>query len=80
MNKKDLKKLLKNQLIKLLLKQEKVIQSQNLNNLTKQLRDGESASRKGVKEIVKDYENLIIPPPEQFRDSLPNQSRDGESA
>ena len=74
MNKKDLKKLSKNQLIKLLLKQEKVIQAQNLNNCTKQLRYGELVPCKGVKEIVNDHEDLIIPPSEKFRNSPPNQS------
>ena len=53
LNKKDLKKLTKSQLIKLLLEQE-----------TRPM----PALRKSVTEIVQEYEDNIIPPPIEFRD------------
>ena len=57
MNKKDLKKLTKAQLINLLLKQEKSSQARETSN--------------SVKYIVNDFDNLIIPPQERFRDRPP---------
>ena len=57
MNKKNLKKLSKSQLIKLLFKQYE-------NSIVSQSKQEESVSRKSVN----DYEDLIIEPPEQFRD------------
>ena len=66
MNKRDLQKLTKSQLIKLLLKEEKSIQDRNLNNHTKQSLDGESAPHKDIKEIANGNNNLIIPLPERF--------------
>ena len=70
MNKKDLKKLSKSQLIKLLLKQDEngEAQKQNANDyensVVSQSKQEESVPRKSVN----DYEDLIIEPPEQFRD------------
>ena len=57
MNKKNLKKLSKSQLIKLLLKQDE-------NSIVSQSMQEESVPRKSVN----DCEDLIIEPPEQFRD------------
>ena len=70
MNKRDLKKLTKSQLIKLLLKQEKDGQAEKQiankfdNSIVSSPKQGESVPGKSVN----DYENLIIEPPEQFRD------------
>ena len=61
MEKKDLKKLTKAQLIKLLLKQ----QAQKYEDI---IQPQEPVPRKSVKQIVKEYED-IIQPPEQFRDA-----------
>ena len=54
MNKRDLKKLTKAQLIRLLLKQDKNRQAQKPSN--------------SIKQMVNEYED-IIQPPEQFRDA-----------
>ena len=70
MNKRDLKKLSKSQLIKLLRKQEKSIQTQKQianefeNSIVSPPKQEESLPCKSVN----DYEDLIIEPPEQFRD------------
>ena len=56
-NKKNLKKLSKSQMIKLLLKQDE-------NSIVSQSKQEESVPRKSVN----DYEDLIIEPPEQFQD------------
>ena len=96
MNKRDLKKLTKAQLIRLLLKHEKGRQVEKPGNSDNQMvndyediiqppeqfRDAYKpipAPRtkirkpvpkpcKSVKQMVKEYEDIIIPPPEQFRD------------
>ena len=63
MNKSDLKKLSKSQLIKMLLKQEKkpkIIVVDDTKAITR--------PRKSVKQMVYDYENNIIHPPIEFRD------------
>ena len=63
MNKKDLKRLSKSQLIKLLIKQEKDGQANEFeNSVASQSKQEESVSHKSVN----DYEDLIIEPPEQF--------------
>ena len=73
MNKKDLKKLSKSELINLLLKQEKkpkIIVTDDTKPVPKPLQAPIPASRtyKSVKDMVQQYEdNIIIPPPE-FRD------------
>ena len=70
MNKKDLKKLTKAQLIKLLLKQEENGQAQKQianefeNSIVSPTKQEGSLSRKSVN----NYDDLIIEPPEQFRD------------
>ena len=66
MNKKDLKRLSKSQLIKLLLKQEakKQIANEFENSIASPPNQGESVPRKSVN----DYEDIVLPPPEQFRD------------
>ena len=70
MNKKNLKKLSKSQLIKLLLKQDEngQAQKQNANDyentIVSQSKQEESVPHKSID----DYEDLIIEPPEQFRD------------
>ena len=70
MNKRDLKKLTKSQLIKLLLKQEKYGQAQKQivkefeNSIVSPPKQEESLPRKSVN----GYKDLIIEPPEQFRD------------
>ena len=70
MNKRDLKKLTKSQLIKLLLKQQKdgqagkQIASEFENSIISSPKQGESLPRKSVN----NYEDLIIEPPEQSRD------------
>ena len=58
MNKSDLSKLTKSQLIKLLLQQNAELQS----------RKPIPAPRKSVKQMVQDYEDNIILPPPEFRD------------
>ena len=58
MNKSDLSKLTKSQLIELLLKQNAELQS----------RKPIPAPRKSVKQMVQDYEDNIIEPPLEFRD------------
>ena len=65
MNKKNLKKLSKSQLIKLLLKQEKNEQASEFeNSIVSPPKQEESHPRKDIN----NYEDLIIEPPEQFRD------------
>ena len=59
MNKSDLKKLSKSKLIKLILKPEIIVVDD-----TKPM----PLPRKGVNQMVQDYENNIIPPPLEFRD------------
>ena len=64
-NKKELKKLSKSQLINLLLKQgQKPVPAPRKNNKVKPI----PMPRKSVKQMVKDYEENIILPPLQFRD------------
>ena len=63
MNKSDLKKLSKSELIRLLLKQEKKFKITMLDD-TKPI----PAPRKSVNKIVQNYENNIILPPVEFRD------------
>ena len=75
MNKKNLKKLSKSQLIKLLLKQDEngEAQKQNANDYenskVSQSKQEESVPHKSVN----DYEDIIIEPPEQFRDRQKKQ-------
>ena len=65
MNKKDLKRLSKSQLIKLLIKQEKNGQANKFeNSIVSQSKQEESVPHKSVN----DYEDLIIEPPEPFLD------------
>ena len=70
MNKKDLKKLSKSQLIKLLIKQGKNIH--DLNCTSKELKNPIVSQPKQEKLLtcksVNNYEDLVIKPPEQFRD------------
>ena len=75
MNKSDLKKLTKSQLIKLLLKQEKkkpkiimVDAKPSPKPRTVKPRRTIPTPRKSVKQMVYDYENNIILPPLEFRD------------
>ena len=65
MNKKNLKKLSKSQLIKLLLKQEKNGQANEFENsiVSPPKREGSLLFKR-----VNEYKDLIIEPPEQFRD------------
>ena len=58
MNKKNLKKLSKSELIKLLLKQDKPVKRRPV-----------PTPRKSVKQMVKQYEENIILPPPEFRDN-----------
>ena len=75
MNKKNLKKLSKSQLIKLLLKQDENGQAQKQiandyeSSIVSQSKQEESVPRKSVN----DYEDLIIETPEQFRDKQKKQ-------
>ena len=65
MNKKDLKRLSKSQLIKLLIKQEKNGQANEFeNSIVPQPKQEESLPGKSIN----GYKDLIIEPPEQFRD------------
>ena len=64
MNKNDLKKLSKSQLIKMLLKQEKKKPEIIIVDDTKPV----PTPRKSVRQMVNDYENNIILPPPEFRD------------
>ena len=66
MNKRDLKKLTKSQLIKSLIKQEakKQIANEFENSIVSQPNQEESVPHNSVN----DYEDIILPPPEQFRD------------
>ena len=59
MEKKDLKKLTKAQLIKLLLKQ----QAQKHEDI---IQPPEPVPRKSVKQMVKEYEDIILPSPKGF--------------
>ena len=69
MNKSDLKKLSKLKLIKLLLKPKIIVAD-----------DTKSIPRKGVKQMVQEYENNIILPPLQFRDKpAPRMIQDYEN-
>jgi len=76
MNKRDLKKLSKSELIKLLLKQEKKKPEIIVSNDTKPVpapraykqRRPIPTPRKSVKQMVRDYEDNIILPPPEFRD------------
>ena len=63
MYKQDLTNLTKEQLINLLLKQNKKIQL-----LKNKLETPTPASRKSVRQMAQDYEDNIIPPPVEFRD------------
>ena len=67
MNKDSLKKLSKSELIKLLLKQSKDVESNVQENIKR--KRPVPAPRKSVKEMVKRYEENIILPPMQFRDN-----------
>ena len=70
MNKKDLKRLSKSQLIKLLIKQEKNGQANEFeNSVVPQPKKEESLPCKSVN----GYKDLIIEPPEQFRDKQKKQ-------
>ena len=66
MNKADLKKLSKSELIKLLLKQSKDVESNVQENIKR--RKPIPTPRKSVKDMVKRYEDNIILPPLEFRD------------
>ena len=66
MNKRDLSKLTKSQLINLLLKQNMKQQPKNDNNI--EPRRPIPTPRKSVKQMVQDYEENIILPPLEFRD------------
>ena len=65
-NKRDLSKLTKSQLINLLLKQNVKQQPKNDNNI--EPRRSIPTPRKSVKQMVQDYEENIILPPLEFRD------------
>ena len=67
MKKASLKKLSKSELIKLLLKQSKDVES-NVQENVKRMKPIPTP-RRSVKEMVKRYEENIILPPEQFRDN-----------
>ena len=71
MNKRDLKKLTKSQLIKLLIKQEakKQIANEFENSIVPPPNQEESVSLNSVN----DYEDIILPPPEQSRDRQKKQ-------
>ena len=74
MNKRDLKKLTKGQLIKLLIKQ----QAQKPRNSVKHediIQPPEPVPCKSVKQMVKEYEDIILPPPKGFRDRPPKPTR-----
>ena len=98
MNKRDLKKLTKKQLIKLLLKQQaqkprnSVNENEDIIQPPEQFRDTykpippprtgkwESVKpkpvlRKSVKQMVNEYEHIILPAPKQFRDRPPKPTR-----
>ena len=98
MNKRDLKKLTKKQLIKLLLKQQaqkprnSVNEHEEIIQLPEQFRDTykpipsprtgkwervkpKPVRRKSVKQMVNEYEDIILPPPKQFRDRPPKLTR-----
>ena len=64
MNKSDLKKFSKSQLIKMLLKQEKKKPENIIVDDTKPV----PTPRKSVRQLVHDYEKNIILPPKEFRD------------
>ena len=76
MNKRDLKKLSKSELIKLLLKQEKKKPKIVIVDDTKPVPAPRTVKpkrpipspRKSVNQMVQDYENNIILPPSEFRD------------
>ena len=72
MNKKNLKKLSKSELINLLLKQDKknkpkIIIVDDTKPITKR-RSPIPTPRKSVKQMAKEYEENIILPPQEFRD------------
>ena len=67
MNKKDLKKLSKSQLIEMLLKQS-IMKPVPTPRTKKPMNKPIPAPRKSVKKMVKEYEDNIILPPLEFRD------------
>ena len=72
MNKSDLKKLSKSQLIKMLLKQEKKKPEIIIVDDTKpQPYKPVPTPRKSVNQLVQNYENKIILPPQEFRKPVP---------
>ena len=84
MNKRDLKKLTKDQLIKLLLKQQaqKPRNSVKHEDIIQPPRTGKWESvkpkpvpRNSVKQMVKQYEDIILSPPKGFRDRPPKPTR-----
>ena len=91
MNKRDLKKLSKSQLIKLLLKQQ-AQKHETIIPPPERFRDGykpvpplrigkwenlkpKPVPRKSVKQMVKDYEDIILAPPKGFRNRPPKPTR-----
>ena len=68
MNKSDLKKLSKSQLIQLLLKQDLEMKKFKLRNIKQNNDKPIPAPRKSVKQMVQEYEDNIILPPLEFRD------------
>ena len=80
MEKKDLKKLTKGQLIKLLMNQRKNEEVESIKKPTQPPRTGKWESIKPRSVLRKSVdEDLILPPPEQFRDgykSIPKASID----
>ena len=84
MNKRDPKKLTKDQLIKLLLKQQaqKPRNSVKHEDIIQPPRTGKWKSvkpkpvpRNSVKQMVKEYEDIILSPPKGFRDRPPKPTR-----
>ena len=68
MNKSDLKKLSKSQLIQMLLKQDLEMKKFKLRNIKQNNDKPIPAPRKSVKQMVQEYEDNIILPPLEFRD------------
>ena len=68
MNKSDLKKLSKSQLIQMLLKQDLEMEKFKLRNIKQNNDKPIPAPRKSVKQMVQEYEDNIILPPLEFRD------------
>ena len=75
MNKKNLKKLSKSQLIKLLLKEDenRQAQKQNADNYGNSIVSQSKQEGSVPGKSINDYEDLIIEPPEQFRDKQKKQ-------